>query len=497
MRVPWFAAFTVAFVNFNAINGVRDEASNTLSEGNTVSVVEQVTHDGVETVGVENQDSVARTSDPNVGVTDDYANAVWWAYPHARPNTKLEIPNAWVLEFVNPKWKYNKQDWKSYKLNWKKQITNADTWRQEIKKDLETDHSKWNDKIWLNNWFREKKLKGPEVVWSKYSNSSWHSQQPLRWADPKYGTAAPMDQQQTYIKHQWTGTDWHGIRDLNNNLPEKVSNLKRNPSELMNTLRRFCDEGVGNNIAKGDFVIKSSHLSESQGVFVTKGGKLVKAIKTDFIEKILFPCRGSCKAGDALHGYSEDANSMQEEIQGRKRAIHQATPTMGLFQAFPKVQSMMTRFTAGTPVCVDDDNETLAFVHLAMEFLEMIWVSWESARSKVIPHGTLIEKIRSYDVEIKVSVGLGFAWGYYYNNIKDSSIRLKEGAKNEAYQIAQDAAVQAGIDFCRVDIIVGTEGLIISEMTLVPGLNYWTKIPLDAHIKKLVAWHNYAKLAEN
>jgi len=161
MRVPWFAAFTVAFVNFNAINGVRDEASNTLSEGNTVSVVEQVTHDGVETVGVENQDSVARTSDPNVGVTDDYANAVWWAYPHARPNTKLEIPNAWVLEFVNPKWKYNKQDWKSYKLNWKKQITNADTWRKEIKKDLETDHSKWNDKIWLNNWFREKKTERP------------------------------------------------------------------------------------------------------------------------------------------------------------------------------------------------------------------------------------------------------------------------------------------------------------------------------------------------
>jgi len=396
-----------------------------------------------------------------------------------RPQENFEIPNAWVLPFVNPKWSYNKDDWKTYKLDWS-QITDADSWRVEIKKDLETDMSKWNDKIWLLNWFRKHNISGPEVVWSKYSSSTWHSQQPLRWGDPKFGTSAEMNAQNEYIAGRFTGMDWAGISDLDRNHDAKMKKLKEAPSDLMRQLQQFCTKGIeGTN--PGDFVIKASHLSESQGVFVVKNGNLIKDVRSDFIANIEFPVK--------THGaYSEDPIAMANEIDQMEKQ-DELVPVNAIFTAFPEVARLFAMFPKGAKVCGDD--ERLANVQLVMEFQEMIWVRWESARSKIIPRGTLIEKIRRSDLEIKVSVGLGRAWGYYYNSVVDSLDRLTEDAKNEAYRLAEAAAVAAGVDFCRADIIVGEKGLIISELTLVPGLNWWTKKPLDGHIAKLVAWHKY------
>jgi hypothetical protein len=457
MRLSWLAAFNLAFVlHFGIISGHRDEGHEKL-------------------VGSEEQDEKARASDPDELVTTDIFNAVRYTF-HSRPDTKFEIPNAWVLAYVNPKWSYNKDDWKTWKLNWGI-IDTADKWRVEVKKDLETDMSKWNDKIWLLNWLRSNNLKGPEVVWFKYSDSTWHSQQPLRWADATYGQAAPMDEQQTYIAGDFTGIDWLGIIDLNNDYFEKSQALKKKPSELMQKLRQFCDRGInndGNN--KGDFVIKASHLSESQGVFVTKGGKLIKDVRTDFIETIDFPEKK----------YSQTPETMQNEI---RQATRSKVKLVKIFDKFQNLKLLFETFKAGYHIC--GDNKDLAFVDLAMKFEEMIWVDWESKRSKIIPRGTVIEKIRQKNLEIKIPVGLGNAWGFYYNSVADSMDRLSEEAKNEAYQLAQDAAIKARVDFCRADIILGSEGLIISEFTLVPGLNWITKKPLDAHIKKLQAWHLY------
>jgi len=442
-----------------------------------------LTDDRVEDVGVEIQDDKARVTDPNTLITTDVFSAAKYTY-HARPEEKFTIPNAWVLQFVNPKWSYNKDDWKTYKLNWKN-IDTADTWREEVKKDLETDMAKWNDKIWLVNWLRTNELKGPEVVWFKYSNNTWHSKQPLRWADPKYGTPAPPQQQQTYIQHEVTGIDWWGIRDLNANLQSQIKALKEQPSEFMQQVKQFCDKGVNNDGKNlGDFVIKASHLSESQGVFVTMGGKLIKDIKTDIIQGIKFPALQSGKE------YTNDPDEMEKEIQ--LASTYNFVP---IFEKFPNVKRFMDKFTTGFQVC--GDNERAAYVHLAMKFQEMIWVSWESSRSKIIPRGTLFEKLRKRNLEIKVTVGLGHAWGYYYNSIADSLERLTEEAKNQAYELAQDVAVKARVDLCRADIIVGEEGLIISELTLVPGLNWITKTPLDAHMPKLQAWHLYINAQAN
>ena len=74
---------------------------------------------------------------------------------------------------------------------------------------------------------------------------------------------------------------------------------------------------------------------------------------------------------------------------------------------------------------------------------------------------------------------------------------LSDEGKHQAYALAEAAAIQAGVDFCRADIVVGEEGLIISELTLVPGLNWITKTPLDAHMPKLQAWHLYNNAQSN
>ena len=37
---------------------------------------------------------------------------------HARNDDKLKIPHAWVLQYVNPKWKFNAQDRKTDEYNW-------------------------------------------------------------------------------------------------------------------------------------------------------------------------------------------------------------------------------------------------------------------------------------------------------------------------------------------------------------------------------------------
>jgi len=253
----------------------------------------------------------------------------------------------------------------------------------------------------------------------------------------------------------------------------------------MQQVKQFCDKGVNNDGKNlGDFVIKASHLSESQGVFVTMGGKLIKDIKTDIIQGIKFPALQSGKE------YTNDPDEMEKEIQ--LASTYNFVP---IFEKFPNVKRFMDKFTTGFQVC--GDNERAAYVHLAMKFQEMIWVSWESSRSNIIPRGTLFEKLRKRNLEIKVTVGLGHAWGYYYNSIADSLERLTEEAKNQAYELAQDVAVKARVDLCRADIIVGEEGLIISELTLVPGLNWITKTPLDAHIPKLQAWHLYNNAQAN
>jgi hypothetical protein len=346
--------------------------------------------------------------------------------------------------------------------------------------------TKWNDKIWLLNWFRRNNLSGPEVVWYKYSNSTWHSKQPMRWADPTFGTPAPMDTQQAYINGKFTGIDWPGIRDLNSNYDSKIQALTAAPSELMRKLAQFCDKGIDDKeVNAGNFVIKASHMSESQGVFVAIGGKLVKDVKSDFIQKMEFPFKDS---------YSADPEQMQNEIQQLER--ESSIKMVPMFKAFPRVATLMNKFKKGVTVC-HHSIERLAEVQLVMEFQEMIYVSWESIRDKVIPHGTLIEKVRKYDTEIKVSTGMGFAWGYYYNSIQSSSQTLTAAGKRLAYELAQATAIKAGVDFCRVDIVVGEEGLIVSELTLVPGLNFVTKMPVEQHIQKLIEWHRYYQLTES
>jgi len=440
-------------------------------------------HDGAEAVLEEKQDDVAR--DPVSKLVErGFFHAMKNAY-HVRNDRKLAIPHAWALQYVNPKWTFNKDYWKSYKYDWCS-IHDFDTWRAATKKDTETDMSKWNDKIWLLNWFRSHNLSGPEVVWYKYSNSTWHSQQPLRWADPAFGISPPMETQLLYIKGDFTGVDWAGIRDLDSNYASKIQALQEAPSQLMVTLHNLCEKGVkGNGINKGDFVIKASHLSESQGVFVVKAGKLVKDVRDDVIRTIKFPVK-SPKKEDG-YGYSKDAETMQNEIKQMEGKSN--VKTEEIFKAFPNIAALFAQFKKGAVVC--GGAETRAKAHLVMEFQEMIWVTWESARSKIIPRGTLIEKIRQYDVEIKVSVGLGIPWGFYYNSIGSSITMLSDEGKHKAYELAEAAAIQAGVDFCRADIVVGEEGLVISELTLVPGLNGITKKPVVNHIKKVISWHKY------
>jgi len=477
MRLPWLAAFILTLVHFSAIKGARvdDDTMQT----------KDMTNASVETGG---QDDVARTSDPDNPVGNLVTNGLMHALTHAlhtRSETKFQIPHAWALQYVNPKWKFNTDYWKSHEYDWPS-IHDLETWRTAVKSDLATDMSKWNDKIWLLNWFRANGLDGPEVVWSRYSSSKWHSQQPLRWADPNFGSPAPVETQQAYITKKFTGIDWPGIRRLNSNSALLIQALKGNPSDLMRHLQRFCDNGINDNMnSKGDFVIKASHLSESQGVFIVKDGKLVKDVRFDFIENIEFPVK-DFETSDGLE-YSKDADTMLNEISQMENK--QNVKMLPIFKAFPQVAQLLRKFGKGATVC--GGAETLAEVHLIMEFQEMIWVTWESARSKVIPRGTLIEKIRVYDLEIKVTTGLGFAWGYYYNTIVTSNDRLTDNAKKLAYQLAEATAIKAGVDFCRADIVVGERGLIVSELTLVPGLNYFTQMPVEGHISKLIAWHKY------
>jgi len=462
-----FAAIILAFVNFKTANGHRMDFQNM-----------QTKHDNAETAAVEKQDGGARGPVSNL-VKKGIFHALKNAY-HVRSDPKLAIPHAWVLQYVNPKWKFNKEHWKSHLYDWSA-IKTFDDWRVAVKKDLKTDMSKWNDKIWLLNWFRSNKLQGPEVVWYKYSSSAWHKQQPLRWADPTFGTSAPMDTQTSYINGLFTGMNWPGIRDLDNNVDSKIKALKATPSELMGTLWKFCQKGTNGKNA-GDFVIKASHLSESQGVFVVKAGKLINDVRSDFIENIPFPVKHS-KTEDG-YGYSKDPERMENEILQMS-----GDKTMTIFKAFPNVAKLTAKFKKGVQVC--GGNETLAEVNLVMEFQEMIWVTWESARSKIIPRGTLIEKIRQYDVEIKVATGLGKAWGFYYNSIGSSTQMLSDEGKHLAYELAEATAIKAGVDFCRADIVVGEEGLIVSELTLVPAINYITKKPVLKHINKLIEWHQY------
>jgi hypothetical protein len=463
MCLPALAAFIVVFVKFPTINGDRLDSD----------------------AGVQ-QDGGA--GDPH---SEMVAKGVWHALKnayHVRGDKKMTVPHAWTLQHVHPKWTYNRDDWKSHEYNWPS-INSFDDWRLAVKQDLKTDMSKWNDKIWLLNWFRRNQLKGPDVVWYKYSNTKWHSQQPFRWGSPAPPncTSAPMNLQSDYIKRKFAGVDWPAIRFLEGNVAKKVQALKSAPSELMLKLKQYCDKGVaGNGVNKGNFVIKGSHLSESQGVFVVKDGKLVKEVRTDFIMTMQFPIKDFQSDLVGLK-YSKDPETMLKEIEQMEKKAN--VKTRGIFEEFPEVGKLMAEFGKGATVCGGD--ETLAKVHLAMEFQEMIWVAWESGRSKIIPRGTIIEKLRQHDLEIKVATGLGFAWGFYYNSVGTSTEMLKSEAKHTAYALAEAVAAKAGVDFCRVDIVIGEEGLIVSELTLVPAVNYWTKKPVTKHINKLIEWHKY------
>jgi len=441
----------VAFAELNAVEGYRDEAKHKKH-------------------GVEESNEAARASDPVVvaGLFHALKNTV-----QARDEIRFhQHTGIWVFEFVNPAWSYNKDYWKTYKLDWS-QITDAQSWKTEIKKDLETDMSKWNDKIWLSNWFKDNDLPGPEIAWKKYSDSEWHGKQPLRWNNDK--EPANPEEQQKYIAMKYSGFDWGGILDLDDpvKFEAKLLHLQTTPSEFMQKIEDYCVKGIdGTN--PGDFVIKGSHLSESQGVFVVKNGRLVVAMRTDYIEKILFPVKNAGTYPTA---------DIEEKIE-------QEYTLKPIWEAVPKFKAELDKITpAGTDICTEAENR--ARVHITMAFQEMIWVRWESARSKIIPRGTVIEKLRSQNLEIKISTGLGHAWGFYYNSWQNTE-RLSDEGKYKAYAIAEKAAIKAGVDFCRVDIIIGSNNtLIISELTMVPGLDKPMSIPLDTHINKLIAWHRY------
>jgi hypothetical protein len=358
---------------------------------------------------------------------------------------------------VNPEWHYNAIDWKAHLYPWD-EITNFDQWRKAVKSDLDTDMSKWNDKIWLMHWFQMNQIAGPEILYWKYSDSEWHSKQPFRWGDARFGKSAPMSDQQAYISapKSSTGIDWDGIKYLNSNIPTLKANLQREPSPLMNSLQHLCQEGNNRNQPglAGKFVVKASHMSESQGVFLVSKGKLITNVRYDEMSKITFT----------------DEKTL-------------------IFAKFRHVKTLFEKYQKGAAVC--KDLETLAEVQILMQFQEMIWVAWESARSKIIPRGTLIEKLRNVDLEIKVSTGMGRAWGHYYNSWSAPS-RLTDHGTNLAYELAEATAAKAGVDFCRVDIVLGQDGLIVSELTLVPGYpNDYTKAPVLKHLDKLIRWHQY------
>jgi hypothetical protein len=306
------------------------------------------------------------------------------------------------------------------------------------------------------NWFHTNQLPGPEILYWKYSDSEWHSKQPFRWGDAKFGKSAPISDQQAYISSPFAGVDWDGITFLNSNIPTMKANLKSNPSPLMNALQHLCQQGYNRNepTLAGKFVVKASHMSESQGVFIVSGGQLVTNVRYDEISKIVYT----------------DTNTL-------------------MFTKFQHIEVLFAKYQKGAAVC--NDIGTLAEVQIIMQFQEMIWVAWESARSKIIPRGTLIEKLRNVDLEIKVSTGMGKAWGYYYNSWT-APYRLTDHGTNLAYELAEATAVKAGVDFCRVDIVLGQNGLIVSELTLVPGYpNKYTKTPVLKHLNKLISWHQY------
>jgi len=268
----------------------------------------------------------------------------------------------------------------------------------------------------------------------------------------------------------FTGVDWDGIAFLNRNIPTMKANLKNNPSPLMNALQNLCQQGYNRNelALAGKFVVKASHMSESQGVFIVSGGKLVTNVRYDEISKIVYT--------DTKVLFAKHLNCTTKSPKP-------------IFKKFQHIKVLFAKYQKGAAVC--KELGTLAEVQLLMQFQEMIWVAWESARSKIIPRGTLIEKLRNVDLEIKVSTGLGRAWGYYYNSWLSPS-RLTDHGTNLAYELAEATAVKAGVDFCRVDIVLGQNGLIVSELTLVPGYpNEYTKTPVLKHLNKLISWHQY------
>jgi len=481
MRVPYFAAFHLSLLSVSTVHGARDEAEvgKKEMERNGAGLQEEMGHGALT--------SDPNTSDPNTFDPNTLVENTWSGLAteslQIRDQKRFDNDNElyrsmWALQYVNPKWSYNRDLWKSYELDWGK-VTDAMSWRTEIKKDRTTDMSKWNDKIWLSRWFQTNNLAGPDIVWSKYSDSPWHSQQPLRWHGEVWNNN--QEAEGKYIDGEYTGIDWKGIADLNDNFVSKLNKLDETPSDLMKNLLTYCVTGAGSGSEPGSFVIKASHLSESQGVFVVKDGKLVIPVRFDFIQNIKYPVK---KGGGKWLNDEEMKNENVEKEQN-------------IFDAFPNLKREMDKVTGkGTDVCKD-----LARAQLVMQFQEMIWVRWESARSKIIPRGTVVELLRSKDLEIKISVGLGRAWGFYYNSIDFDKLasgewtRLTKPARKTAYDLAERAAVAAGVDFCRVDIIIGAKGLIISELTLVPGLNDATKQPLNQHIQKLTDWHKYYKAA--
>ena len=121
-----------------------------------------------------------------------------------------------------------------------------------------------------------------------------------------------------------------------------------------------------------------------------------------------------------------------------------------------------------------------------MRFLRGVRGTWEDAvRSMCEDFGVLVEKLHE-GTEIKIFVMMGRAIGHYY---------LKKFTKfdiGQTYKLAEQAAVAAGIDFVRVDIVrYKDEGYRVSELTFNPRVqaNRCALQMTNNNFKHLVDFH--------
>ena len=168
------------------------------------------------------------------------------------------------------------------------------------------------------------------------------------------------------------------------------------------------------------FCVKPSHLSETQGTIIVKKGKLLSNVKTQFLENV-----------------------------------------PRFFDKFKK-------------------GYTVSHIEIiqAMEFIMGTSATWEDAAQQQVSPGIVVEKLRPTSDEYKIFVALGDVVGLYHIGSRGFTDMYKGGI----FQLAENAAIAAGIDFVRVDIFFDSSGN--------PRISEFTWNPIWAQgFEGVISWH--------